>query len=615
MPYDTRLSASQRVNANLSSFNPRSSIQRGLSSAKSGLDVEAMVEAQLTSYVKKIESIEDKKILSDKKIAAYQEMASTLQKFYDSLNPLYENFDVEGEQVFSKRMATVTNSDDSSVSYVTATANHRAQAFPGKFSISITSLATAKSQRTTHVFPSNGSSVTQEASGTTNHLFRAGTFQLRSFASDPWTNVSIKQGDSLLQIAYNINAVSASSGVISSVIATDVGYRLHLESTRTGADYAYAIQDPQGVFNYVALQANTPAADAVFNFAGEARQSPSNVVDEVITGVSITLKKPTGAVQSYLSIDYDKEAVFEAVANMFDAYDEFRIFYARMNEREPGQDFTGKNYGYKESAILARDSLLESISSQLSTLMSRMVSGLPKGALSAFSMIGISQFSVDATKDQPAVKDAYKIDKDTFMAALAKDFDAVGRVFYFHSSSSDSKAIIYKHPAEVGLTSFSLDINPARTGPNTSPAILSYTKNGLPVTMLASYDPQRRLITLPQTSPFPSMQIIWMGTSASVVSFSDVTQGIADLLRNELFLWIDTSLSDATEIPKPKGRVWGQIEQRKVNNPSYDRDYARAVESYNRQEIILRKRYDKLQGFVEKAKNVQRMLDPMESRG
>jgi hypothetical protein len=160
-----------------------------------------------------------------------------------------------------------------------------------------------------------------------------------------------------------------------------------------------------------------------------------------------------------------------------------------------------------------------------------------------------------------------------------------------------------------------LDINPARTGPNTSPAILSYTKNGLPVTMLASYDPQRRLITLPQTSPFPSMQIIWMGTSASVVSFSDVTQGIADLLRNELFLWIDTSLSDATEIPKPKGRVWGQIEQRKVNNPSYDRDYARAVESYNRQEIILRKRYDKLQGFVEKAKNVQRMLDPMESRG
>ena len=97
-------------------------------------------------------------------------------------------------------------------------------------------------------------------------------------------------------------------------------YSLVVKSSATGADqaisYSYGDEDFLSMSNVQAAQ------DAEFVYNGVTILRPSNTVDDLIYGMTLTLKKADPASENHVSIKQDNEAIVESVQTFVDAYND-----------------------------------------------------------------------------------------------------------------------------------------------------------------------------------------------------------------------------------------------------------------------------------------------------
>ncbi|PAU87771.1 hypothetical protein CK507_09485 [Pseudomonas sp. WN033] len=263
----------------------------------SGLDINSMVKAIMDAErAPKAASLSRLESKTTAQFSALGQFRSAISDFQTALKNLNDS------ALFQKRTATSSNTD-----YFTATATSSAAA--GNYSVQVFNLA----QSSKVALAGFDSATTQ-----------VGTGELNITVGDEVINVQIGEDkQSLSAIRDAINAAGADKGLSAAIVNDPSGVggaRIVLTSTNSGSgndiqvdvanatgDFgrlAFTPPDPEAT-NYQppAADPDDPRAARVISFARDASfavdgllmSSASNTIDDVIEGVSLTLKKPQSA--------------------------------------------------------------------------------------------------------------------------------------------------------------------------------------------------------------------------------------------------------------------------------------------------------------------------------
>ena len=212
------------------------------------------------------------------------------------------------------------------------------------------------------------------------------------------SNITIDDTNNTLEgVAAAIND-SASSSVTASVLNTGSGFKLVLNSNETGLENAISIAvtdtgdgdatDEFGLsrLSYTAgalqLTESQPAEDAQLIFNGVPITRTSNTVDDLISGVSLTLNGTNSGSPSSLIIKNDTTAVVDKVKEFIE---KFNAIQTLINDNSKF-DSTGAS----ENGILLGDSTTRTIMTQVRRVLGTPVEGLEGASVRSLAEIGIT---------------------------------------------------------------------------------------------------------------------------------------------------------------------------------------------------------------------------------
>jgi len=339
--------------------------------AGAGFDTKKIVEALVNAERAPTEARINSKIAeSDAKISGLGKAVSVLSVVKDAAERLNDAKDFN--------TFTVNNSQESAFS-ATSTTSARA----GSNNITVSQIA--QEQR----------SVSNAFASETN-AFNANpiTVSISVGSSNP-TTTDITVTDASLQ--GTVSAINAANlGVTAEIVDTGAAsdrYRIQLIG-ETGAENAFTLTSSDSALTFSSVQT---ATDAQLNVNGIDFTRSSNVIDDVITGVTLSLNTVTSGAAN-LSINQDDS---QARANIVD-------FVAIYNEAQRQlKELSNSSVGGE----LAGDSIFRSLTSSLRSLVLG-TSSSASGNVSNLSDMGISvsrtgELNVDDTKLDNALANNY----------------------------------------------------------------------------------------------------------------------------------------------------------------------------------------------------------------
>ena len=339
--------------------------------AGAGFDTKKIVEALVNAERAPTEARINSKIAeSDAKISGLGKAVSVLSVVKDAAERLNDAKDFN--------TFTVNNSQESAFS-ATSTTSARA----GSNNITVSQIA--QEQR----------SVSNAFASETN-AFNANpiTVSISVGSSNP-TTTDITVTDASLQ--GTVSAINAANlGVTAEIVDTGAAsdrYRIQLIG-ETGAENAFTLTSSDSALTFSSVQT---ATDAQLNVNGIDFTRSSNVIDDIITGVTLSLNTVTSGAAN-LSINQDDS---QARANIVD-------FVAIYNEAQRQlKELSNSSVGGE----LAGDSIFRSLTSSLRSLVLG-TSSSASGNVSNLSDMGISvsrtgELNVDDTKLDNALANNY----------------------------------------------------------------------------------------------------------------------------------------------------------------------------------------------------------------
>lgn len=346
----------------------------------SGIDTKQLVDDLAeASRAPKVERIAALTLQNTTKISAVAQARADLDGFADSLELM----------VADGTLRSKATSSDESVMTVSARAGMTADSFNA--TIIVNQLARAQT------------SVSAVVADRTAPIGQ-GTMTLaigdKSFA------ITINaQNDSLDGLAAAIN--ESGSGVTASLVNDEGGQRLVLKG-RTGAANAFTLTPDAGAdanlsqFSYGdsgSMTLGQSAANAEFTVDGIAFSRASNIVDDVLNGMSVTLKKASAGQPVELGASRPLDIIRQTVGDFVSVYNQLK-------------------------KSLSEASKLSGIGSSLRQLESEL-SGMVNKALTSHPTINnLAAIGVSTNKEGVLILDQAKLDK-----ALADDAGAVEQIF------------------------------------------------------------------------------------------------------------------------------------------------------------------------------------------
>ncbi len=232
-----------------------------------------------------------------------------------------------------------------------------------------------------------------------------GTGNLTITTGGATKTVSWSSTDSLGDIAAKIN--DADAGTTASVLYDGASYRLVLAAKATGTAAAPVFSDGgDGLELSDPTHVKIAARDAIVTLDGVDVTRGSNVVDDAIPGLTLTLLTPHGATDpaAAVAVDLDRGGLRDKVKALVGAYN------AVNSALHVQLDYTGSKKG---TNTLFGDSTLRQLQAALGTVMS-----------SSYGASTLSTIGINRSKDG-----AMTLDETALTAALAKNPDAVRDLF------------------------------------------------------------------------------------------------------------------------------------------------------------------------------------------
>jgi flagellar hook-associated protein 2 len=433
----------------------------------SGLDTEALIEGLTEARSLAKVELEDKVALNGEKSTALSQLKSLLGRLKDAANFLRNPPGVSNaaDNVFKATSANlISNTAVAASNYLSVTTS--AGATHQSYSITeITSVAKATQQATGNISVADADGQVVFSTAAANQ-FQAGTVTIND------TEITLSDGDTLSGVAAKFNAVSSSTGINATVIqVADGTYQLFFSATQTGEDSAFdlndiydeignptgTIIDPDGVFSQFTFADKQTASNAEFILNGTTITRQSNVVNDVITGVTFNLLQATPEDTTLgINVVPDNDLVKSGIINFANVYNELRIFAAEQSE-------VGADGLYKDTAVLNNNQTMRSILDSLGTQVSSIVAGITGGDPTRLADIGITLTDLPATADAPEAKNIITIDEGKLTNAIASNFDGVRRIFEFDLQSTNPNLRVFSRTNALDVSEFTLNLNPFAT--------------------------------------------------------------------------------------------------------------------------------------------------------
>jgi len=361
----------------------------GIDGLISGLDTTELIKELPGMNRRPVELLEQRKYDLQTQNDAWREVNSRLYSLREAA------YDLQSILTFRGRSAAVTNEDVLTASAGAGTQN-------GVYNIEVSGLARAHSI----------GSDTQANAG--DPLGQAGTVRVNG------EDIEITTEDTLESIAQKINS-TAGVGVNASVVQVgEEDFRLVLTAVDTGKANEITLSDDGDVLAGLGLldaggeikNELQAAEDAVLKVNGLEVSRAGNIIDDLITDVTLELKE-AGAVT--LTVDVDEEQVVTAVQNFVEKYN---------STVELIQDNLAYNAESENTGTLFGDSTLIQIQSQLRGFLSRVVEGVDS-EVSQLGLVGIQT----ASGVEGAKSGRLEFDEDLFREKLDTHFNEITKLF------------------------------------------------------------------------------------------------------------------------------------------------------------------------------------------
>lgn len=361
----------------------------GLSAAGigSGLDIESLISSLMSLEQRPLVQLQAKESSFQAKLSAYGQIKASLATLQSSASALTKS---------AKFTATTATVADPAI--FTATSGPSATA--GNYTVKVNALATT--QRT-------ATSATTEfvpAAGDLTVTF--GSVVNGSFVPDGNTPATLNfAGGTLEELRDAIN--DSDMGVTASVINNGTAKQLVLTSASTGAAQAFSLSGTVGL-SYLPTDTTTSsdpvygvqsAGNASLEVDGIAVTRSKNVIDDVIDGVTLTLKSAPSAATA-LTVAEDKSGAKSAIEGFVTSFNNLVATIKTLTSYDAEKD---------TAATLTGDATTRSVQSQIRDLLTTNIDGLPGAA--RLGDIGITltstgTLSIDSEKLQAALSDPAK---------------------------------------------------------------------------------------------------------------------------------------------------------------------------------------------------------------
>ncbi|RAM66010.1 flagellar hook protein [Herbaspirillum rubrisubalbicans] len=250
------------------------------------------------------------------------------------------------------------------------------------------------------VFNSDPSGAITSQNVSTNQTYSSGTLNLKVGDTSVAINPSANSGGNI-DLKQVMSAINNANAGVSASISND-GSNDHLVLTPTGSSATAAVT-LTGTGDYAGLTMNgmgqlLKAQDAKLSIDGVSVTSPSNKVQNAISGVTLNLAKVTTSADNFtLNISNDTSGITTAANSFVSAYNTLAKAIAGMTAQTPSTTLGQAN----TSAPLASESSVQTIMSQLRNTLFATVDG--GNGISSLTDIGIA-FQKDGTLALDATK-------------------------------------------------------------------------------------------------------------------------------------------------------------------------------------------------------------------
>lgn len=425
----------------------------------SGLDIRSLVDQLVAAERAPRESrIDGQQQRFETRLSGLGQVKSALSDFRSTVR------DLSSIDAFQQMEATSSDSDAVSVS-----AGSDAEA--GRFDIGVDQLATAQGTAST-AFASTTSAV---GSGTLT--IRFGTVATDANGTVTGFTENTERGAVDIAIPASANTLAgvrdavneADIGVRASIVNDGSGERLTFASAETGAANGFVIEvaDDDGsntdnaglsqlAFNTSAthIEQTRAAQDAALTVDGLSITRASNTVDDLIEGVTLTLRGTTESA-ARVEVSEDRAGAEKQIRDFVEAYNALQETLGKLTSYDPETDQAGPLNG---------DSLVRGIQGALRGTLGQTLGELEDTGLRSLADLGITTTRTGTLE----------IDDARLDAALEESFDAVGALFAPTGLTGDAQNVAYEssrsatQAGEYGVSVSALATRGSYTGSDVS---------------------------------------------------------------------------------------------------------------------------------------------------
>jgi len=357
----------------------------------SGLDIDSLV----TQLVRAEGSAPSLRL--NKREAAYQSDLSAIGQLKSAVSEFKTNLEGLGDLDRLKPRSA----DSSDPTLFAATADETAVA--GSYDIEVLTLAQSAKVRSDSFTDADTEII---GTGTLDISLGADAFQITVDSSN----------NTLEGIRDAINSASDNPGIAASIINVDGGSQLVLDSDTNGLANVITVVavDGDGADGFDLARLDSAnltiaqaAQDATFKLDGQLVTKDSNSFSDVITGVTIDLKKEAVDTIETLTVDLNKGAVEEKMKRFASTYNTLTDVLKQLSSYNPETKVAGPLQG---------DPLLRGVQSSIRNILGDSISNLKFGNIAE---IGI-------TTDEAG---HFQVDAARLSTVLDGDFTAVSELF------------------------------------------------------------------------------------------------------------------------------------------------------------------------------------------
>jgi flagellar hook-associated protein 2 len=363
-----------------------SSSSTGASTNPSGVDWNALIQAEVDAKLASATTIETSITNNEAKVSAYQQMQTMLSTLASDALPFSSsNTSTLSDSIFSARTAAISATGNVSPDSVLAmTVDNGAPT--GNYTLTVQQTATAQKVAGT------ATSSDSAAMGYT------GSFSI-GLSGGASANINVTSSMSLQDIVGAINAQESTTNVQASIVQISSNqYEMVLSADQdnaniqigsvSGADVLtnLGVTDSSGNFTNQ-IQGAQPA---LFTLDNIPMSRNSNDISDVLNGTTFHLYQPTPAGSSLdIDISPDTSQMETALQTFVTDYNAYRDFYS--SQEQVGSDGTAAS-----GTVLFGDSTMTDIMNQLQSAMNTTVGGLSLNDL-GLSFTDTNDLQLDTT--------------------------------------------------------------------------------------------------------------------------------------------------------------------------------------------------------------------------